>query len=565
MPYIDDDADVIDVGVPQPHADTTGDRDLTSYVDELSRPRRARAVRDPDQFRQATIARDILTFLMAERTCFQPGPQQDRPYRATAFWPTKIEGKEYLYPFLRAEYGQKARTCNSEVSFQRGDMVAGEAWETLAPVIKRGLPTLADCNNDRAEWMRRWNDQPIGIPQRITRQMSRRLDDYSSKVRAVACFGVDTEVGVLVFCIDSVLADAFLPEHLGDGFDDLTDIFKAVEGRTCRHRSFWTWVFEEFQMSVLISMGASLLPALGVLVAATVKLLAGWAGKQSAGPLLQSILGVLAWLSNAQWMWASLAAFAVLLLAVVGLLPTTALSGDDVVAKVPRPAQARITSFSHRLQAAWGLLLLSLACLAATKLGSGNLMAGLARLAHLGSSFCVLSAYFCIDRFGREGAGRTNVPLAAKVVFGIAGVLVAADLVITTDAYSTFVGYVAGTFVGTAWALLIGRIDSRYIGAPGNVVAALYLGSALHVCVASAPLGAAAVSSALLVCRLPLDLLFFTVIAWLVRGLALDRYLQHMLAIERAVPRATFRDARSRRRRNEARENAQASTPGAAP
>jgi hypothetical protein len=511
-------------------------------------PKRPTSIDPPWKYPQASIAMDLLAFVMGsdERGVFKPRPDDGAPepdvaYRATVFWTAKVEGdtEPRLYPFLRARLGGAVKECTSAIYFRKGEAFAGKAWNELEPLHTPPLPTLAaDCHGDELVWRRAW--QELGVPERITEAMG--LDSaYATKVAALACVGVKSAYGPIVLCIDSVRPDAFdnkwLRPFASGIYGNVGNLLVVIQKRVRGHRDFWAWILKEYkQWRVPIGLA----PGLSWLGSGTI---AAVARADSPVAFVQSYF-------VHYWRWASLAT-------VLGLglfLP------QQRHASGPQVNTGRLATFARRWRNAWLFIVLAQAAAALTTLSvldEKRLLPVIGALATLVAASNVLGCYFCLTRFASP-----DLPIDELIAVptGVLMLIIVLGLIAVAFCSNPFlVDCPASILLAVALGLLAGRLDSRLIGTPGIVTAALYLNAVLRpVCCILASAGeflypgqpdrALPIGVWSNLARMPLDVLMFIVVLWSVNGRAIERYLTNIERVALAVPRQTFGEAWKKRR-----------------
>jgi hypothetical protein len=517
--------------------------------------------RDPEidppwKYPQAALAAAVLRVLMARaegnalfrrRPDGDPSPNSDSPYRATAFWPVEQHDGYTLYPFLRYRYGESLQPCDSALSFAHGERFAGEAWRCIGNleigelIVDDDLPSLEDCGNDRATWHAQW------IAKRVPESIAYRMGHgsrYAEQVRSLACIGVRSSYGPIVFVIDSVRKNAFAEQYLTDRAKKLTDqqpnnrlkvLLRCVlRSRVTGHKDYWMWLSEQAarrrtRLSILLGVFTGLVGLLRFLPT-SFKQGVEAAVATSAFAFLPSVtLG--------------LSALVLLILSAIGMMPQE----DDLAGN--RDIRKRSELYMRRWSAAWLTWVTSIALSAvaaavqASHLGkhgfpylASNVLAALFAIF---SAYWILGTYFCIDRFMRSRSGRTPVDIPGQVTTAFVGIGILAAVLNAWPAAAPLGQCLVAVMSAVSLCLLVGRLDSRLVGAPGIVIAALYAGAILHgLCAfASEP-----IASLLCGLRLPLDVLLFSVVLWTVQGRALERYLTYVTEVASNVPRTSYSD-----------------------
>jgi hypothetical protein len=512
---------------------------------EAGRPREAQPA---SSYPQYSVAMDLVETFMAQdhRALFRArhpdDPPHAAPYRATVFWPVRLEnGKERLYPFMRARFGGTVSECDSSLYFRRksGEQYAGTAWFSLDRAIRDlNLPTLQDCGDDET-WREAWHRG--GVPRRITQAMATHEKAYLTRVRSLVCIGTETPYGPIVLCIESVRKDGFADEHLtdyakrryGDVGVMLTDIPRRVSDRS----DFWTWIVNEVASFAFWITAATSIPVLGWLLKTlfdSVHLKAAWAYLPLAHPLA--------------------------LLLALGLMPHNHREGED------SPSERRITKFIERWRYAWTCLLFSqlgLSLRAFPKFSARlpePMLQFLVPFTVTGAAYFIFGSYLCLTRFPKDPKKTqfTDVEQATAVPSSVYVFAIAMFLVSFCKVPLLWV-CPASIALGVALCLLAGRFDSYLIGTPKRLVSLLYLGAllyplscmlaSLHQFAASDPKLddlAAMIQPALeftYVISLPLTAVLFAVVCWSVRGRVLERYFANIERVGTAAPRGTLRDA----------------------
>ena len=156
------------------------------------------------------------------------------------------------------------------------------------------------------------------------------------------------------------------------------------------------------------------------------------------------------------------------------------------------------------------------------------------------AAYSVLAAYFAIDRFTREPGQQAPMdvhPVAKGVVAVIAIVSIALVLLEAARPHPLLVPVshcLSSILTSLSLCLLVGRLDSRLIGASGKIVSLLYAGALAH---AACGLARPGVVEWIHFLRLPLDVLLLIVVLWSIEGRALERYLNHVAEVAGMVPR----------------------------
>jgi phosphoserine phosphatase len=530
-------------------------------------PMRPDGIDPPWRDARAAIARDILELLMAsgKRAIFKrrlDGGQLtlETPYRATAFWPVPGGGQERLYPFLRAEFGSHVVECTSNVYFTAGEAFAGLAWQEIGqPIVKMGLTPLGTGPDAMAKW--RKGLEAEGVPSRITRLIGKDTG-YSTRVRSLACVGVQSPYGPIVFCIDSVRDDAFAPSSFtgpGDRTYRRSDdewainnlLGRAIPERVVHQRDFSVWARQNCKRLSAIVVG---LCAIVALLAHALNL----ADAVSSAPWVVAAKQLVAARPQSIASWSCVAVFCLLALGFIPYRYRTAGYSQNA---------ERIVGFVQRWTIVWVLTSLTYIAKAVSNQDAAHWTFIASGLLSLGTSCYVLGCYFCLIRFSQDEAETSALvvvpPWVGAPLLALAGqVLFYQDVPFVRDC-------VPAIALSLSLGLLAGRLDSRLIGLPNILVATMYLNvillplSSALSCLDNLTAGkmaiptstSAAMASTLHdgvritlasvgLARLPLELLLFVSVLWCVRGRALERYLTYIEQVATSAPRSNNREHR---------------------
>jgi hypothetical protein len=182
------------------------------------------------------------------------------------------------------------------------------------------------------------------------------------------------------------------------------------------------------------------------------------------------------------------------------------------------------------------------------------------------AAFRLFACYVCFTRFAAPGEPVAQQEAAAQVGPLIILACVAVGFIGVID--SPLRVFPAGVLLAVGFCLLIGRLDSRLIGTPPYLVTALYMNAVLYplscvLCMLQSMASSAThapdskanpeidlltahLSNATMGARLlcvPLTIMLFVVVRWIVQGRALERYLLNVERLARVVPRRTFMEA----------------------
>jgi hypothetical protein len=519
----------------------------------------------PGKYPQAALALDLLSFVMAggARALFRgraEGSKEDWdiPYRATVFWPVRASegGEERLYPFLRARFGEVPRECKSPLYFLRREIFAGAAWATINDLIVReNLPALADCGNDYDTWRRRWLDD-VKVDERIINMMGRETG-YATRVRSLACVGMQTSYGPIVLCIDSVRQGAFetrwLTEHAVRRYEKLSKILgEVVPDRVTRHRDFWTWAVQELRRWRLV-----LLSALGVM--SWLKFATDVLGVSSLPAQLGRMLPALGSMGAMSW--------AVTYALLLALLPTQ----QDI--PPASPLAVKVTLFVRWWRGVWLFSCLAHVAAALREFEAirttavGALLSVAAPILLLIASCLVLACCSGLGGFvlQRMHLGERSEEAPQSMSLGTPLHVLALVIILGIVSLIASIGEYAKWFGGGAWleclracpaiimysvalCLLVGRIGSRLMGTPTLVSAFLYLNAILWPLsnvfgTAKGSVGARIATGIITTSCLLSHVLLFVVVLWAIQGRGIERYLRSIEDIAWRVPWRSLKDA----------------------
>ncbi len=130
----------------------------------------------------------------------------DSRYRATIF--ERIDGSEQIQAALRWQEGVVSPIQHPGVSFTRGQLVAGRAWEAPGRFFVLELPEFAD----RRDLVRYYIDS-VGVPE----ESATRLGSWMERTRGILCIGLhlDPADEPVVLSVDTKVAGGFVEEEGG--------------------------------------------------------------------------------------------------------------------------------------------------------------------------------------------------------------------------------------------------------------------------------------------------------------------------------------------------------------
>ena len=521
--------------------------------DEPWRPASFQPLSDP----RCPIARAVLKALMSTddtavfRRPNRSMPEDLSPYRATAFWPTTVDGQERLYPALRASFGGAVREAKSALYFLKGEAFAGLAWKQMGRLIaERHLPAIAERSNE-SEWREAW--RACCVPDRVVDSMG-LSSGYAQYVQSIACIGVKTDYGPIVFCVDAVMDDAFDDANLPRF--NLKDLFtKFIPSRCLAYLDFWTWAcsalnarFPRGAAKWLLGTVASAVGVGGLAVL--------WTQAKSLTPM--------AWKLIALW------GHVVVLLILFVMLPRVRdlalpLDTDGEAHAAMRLVRAFVSKWFWTW-IAWIAYYVGAALLATCVLLFGDRCpADLPLLVliwgdgwNLMVSHLLLSCYFCLT--SSEVAPEGPLPTRARVFDpGMPGYAHATLIFLLTAAVGLNVAAASGhgligspedlrlviassigVYGGVVLGLLAGRLNSRLIGAPGRIVAFMFCYASLQPLYPLFSIRGEATLTALAI--IP-KVALFLIVYWAAKFRAFERYAMNINEIASAAPRRTLSDA----------------------
>jgi hypothetical protein len=508
----------------------------------------------PSKDQRYSIAISLLEYVMAanEKAVFNGRHQNDHsgvsPYRATIFWPVKAaDKKERLYPFLRAHFGGAPRDCASPHYFFKSESehYAGAAWFYHGtPLIDFNLPTLIDGDENAETWRTAWCKR--GVPERIANGIGEAVGSYLKRVRSVACISAETAYGPLVLAIESTRENGFtedcLTAHARNRYKNVGQLLAHLPSRVKDHRDFWTWALGRFGRWRALATLLSALPGASLV-------LNNWF--RFAAPNLA------AWVS----VYSRLLLPATLLILGFRSLP------DKKYCWHPPSAGARIDRFISHWQHVWIFLLVGHTSVAVRLIPNliSNVPVGRIALELVASGFLLLAArsmfgcYLCLTHFPQPTDDSTGIEQAPSIptsvnaiVFLLGGLSVFNDTPLRTCP--------AAAMLGVILCMLTGRLDSRIMGTPISLVVGLYIAALMYPIGCVFAQGAApgdvqkenlaivdVVVNIVNVSAVPLTVILFAVVTWLIHGRAIERYLLNLEKLTSMVPRRTLSEAWQKR------------------
>ena len=524
-----------------------------SVISPVQRP--AQIDRPQREYPQYAIALSVLDFLMAEgsRAIFKRRHDaenrsvEESPYRATVFWPVRVGDHDRLYPFVRARLGGVPVPSEAPIYFLKdeAEAFAGAAWAILGTPIRSTVLPPRTVLGDTA-WRAAWHE--LGVPLRVSQQMGHNPHSYIRKVRSIACIGAQTIYGPIVVVVESTRASGFDGKYLTDyalqKFGKVGVALKQIPEQVGGHADFWTW-------SLRLGRGWR------APVAAVVALLG------VVGPLIRDFWGTLGKREPLVALYTPWVLPVCFVLLAFGFVPN--MRPTDTAAAV----SPRVEAFLRRWKRVWLLLTIAHVVIGMLTLQHGllaewlvpraraqGLLQGAAALSVLGAAYYTFSCYLCLvhatdsseREYPMEGGPPSNTPIVALLIVVFFGSLIFGN--------SLTMALLCGVVFSVAACLLAGRLDSRLMGTPGVLVAALYLYAVtfpISYCawchkegnviarLAGAGGHADAIAGAMSVCSVPLVAGLFAVVAWLIHGRTLERYLLNIERVALLVPRRSLR------------------------
>lgn len=473
---------------------------------------------------RAAISIDILRQLMRRGThaMFKDRQKGESPpdslYRATAFW----DVRDQLFPMLRMRFGGEPHVCSSQLYFCKGEAFVGIPWASPDKrVMEIRLPTLAACGGDEPTWRASWQ-RLYGVQPHIASAVEGRTNHYLQHVQSIACFGVRTLYGDILFCVDSVREDAFSNAFLTDdalqSVTNFSGLLTHLQHRASTQIDFWNWTLYKFTRSALV-------PLLWLVIA----LAGGW-----ARPHLQS-------LCERIWRDAEYRSIAVLdryvpqlattLAAQILLLCLIGFQRPKAEVTLQRQVKYWVLQFYRFWMLAFGVGLASTTLLALQQWApDGRELFGWLRI----SLRCIglLALCACYQALGpRRGAqtSMASIPRWSVVIFTLAAI----DVWLTGA--QAFTGPLIGCAYALAMAILAGRLQNRLLATPISLIALIQLGAMAEV------LSLEQLRGVDLVLQFPASMALFCTTYWAMHSGALERYLERVHGRHPLIPLARLR------------------------